>query len=305
MKFLCENEKYEYLDKFTSIANSKLSPFKEVINKEDLSKWSLELDEQNISFNDLFQFQVNVNKSNTFHFFFKKEALDKEALIKEVSSLKKLKVTDIDSAFNKVKNLTSVTSKFAPVLVIIIQKNDFSIDENACKDLFNDVLSFFIEPSSLQSEEEEDENKKFKWENPFPLLAKYKVSFGFNILAAFLATFTLGVAVYYSYLGKYVCIFFYILFLVGASLSLIIYKDTFKRNKFLCMRTIITLVTSAIGYGIGIGGYILFQNLVKEKANPAPKLIMVIGISLVIIVLIIILGYLWKKLLSRKKSKSK
>lgn len=306
MKFINGDINLEYLEQFNIINDTIPSPFKEMMKKEDLTKWSLELNKTTISFADLFQFQVNVKSSNTVIFFFKKEGLDKENLIKDVYELKSIKVKDIEAAKNKIKSLKEVVAKYDPLFVVIVNKHEYGLNEEATKELFNELPTVYLNPNKLVLEEPKDKgDKKFKWENPFKIIAKNKGYLFFGFLASLLLSFALGAGLYNAYLGNYIAALFFFLSLSGAVLIFIVYKDLLIKNRFLSMSTITYSVIILIGYLGGFGLYLLMKKLSVDKPNPAPKTLFVVAIPLVIIVVSIICAYIYVKYIRPKVLKKK
>ena len=130
-----------------------------------------------------------------------------------------------------------------------------------------------------------------------------KWNFVFALIASTLIGFTLGVGLYNAYLGKYICIFFFVSTLVGMALNAFVYRDTIVDHKVKSQHMIVNLITSVIGLGISIGGYFLFVYITKEKANPAPHILLIIAVQLMCLAASIGISFLLAKFNKKKKKK--
>ena len=134
------------------------------------------------------------------------------------------------------------------------------------------------------------------------IIKKDYFNFIFALVAAFLIGFTIGVGLYNAYLGKNICIFFFVAALVGMMLNAFVYRDTFVAEKVLSKHVLLDAITSVIGIGSSIGGYYLFKGVTKEIANPAPHIMMIIGIQIACLLLSVGVAYILK-IFNRKKKK--
>lgn len=132
------------------------------------------------------------------------------------------------------------------------------------------------------------------------IIKKDKFNFLFTLVAAILIGITIGIGVYKAYQGKYICIFFFIAALVGMALNSFVYRDVLVKHKFLSHHILLNALTSIVALAISIGIYYLFVYLTKEKANPAPKLILLMFIQLMSICASVGCSFLLKKF-NRKK----
>ena len=300
MKFINKNgSELEFLERFDQI-NSSASPIKELFGKNELTDWSIKLGEEEIAFENVFTLKVNVKKVGSVLCLFKKDGFNKEEVVNEVVNLKEIKVKDSETAKSKVKSLLEIVEKYELLLTLYKPNGDYQLGEEVYQQLGSSLCLYVVPSSSI---EEQNENKKFKLENPFKVLAKDKYHFVFGIVAAFLIGFTVSIAIFDMYLGKIIYIFFLICTLAGMTLNGFIYHDSIKKNKLLGTHFILTVGASLVGYALSIGGYILFKNLAKEKPITDPKLLLILGVSLALIGLSACVAFLVKFIKNKKRAK--
>ena len=300
MKFINKNgNELEFLKRFNQI-NSSISPIKELFGKNELTDWSIKLDEEEIGFDNIFTLKVNVKKVGSVLCLFKKDNFNKEEVVNEVINLKEIKVKDLETSKSKVKSLLEIVEKREPLLTLYRPSGDYQLDEETYQQLGYSICLYVIPSNSV---EEQDDSKKIKLDNPFKVLAKDKYHFVFGIVAAFLIGFTISIAIFDMYLGKLIYIFFLICTLAGMTLNGFIYHDSIKRNKLLSTHFILTVAASLVGYALSIGGYILFKSLAKEKPTTDPKLLLILGAGIALIAISACVAFLVKFIKDKKRAK--
>lgn len=291
-------------------------PFIEIIQQKDLSKCKLD----DLSFERIFQLKVNVKKAGSVIFLFDKEELNKEELIQGISPLGELPSVTTEDLINKVKSLYELASKFNPKLSIYYPYGEITLMADCFVEQTNNVPTLYVnnfeedmldsknkkykkeDTNESRDEKEPKEKKKFKFSNPFKILANDKYHYVFALVAAFLVGFTLDIAIFDMYLGKLIYIFFLICCLIGMVLNCFIYKDTFVSNGFKSMEFIVDVTVSLIGLGLSVGGYFIFLSLAKEIPNPKPSVLLIIGPTLGALILSIAVAFLIKLLINKKRA---
>lgn len=133
-------------------------------------------------------------------------------------------------------------------------------------------------------------------------IIKYdKINFLFTLIAAVLIGFTVGVGLYKAYYGQYICIFFFVVAIAGMVLNAFVYRDALIDNRIKSLHFLLNVITSIIGVGMAIGFYFIFVYFTKEKANPAPSIILFIAIQLICLVVSFGGALLLKKFRRKKK----
>ena len=301
MKFISnQGLELDYTETF-NIVNRSLSPFKEILNKKDTSGFSIEL-EETISFENIFQLQVNVKQAGSFAFLFKKEGFNKEEAINEILPLKDMPSKSNEDIINKTKALFEVANKHFPLMVIYKPNGKYFLEADALKEISGDLLCFFAEHVDNEVEEA-NKDGKFKFENPFKLIAKEKMHFIFGIIAPFLITFTLSLAIYDIYAAKMIYIFFFICAAAGMFLNAFIYFDTIKAHRLKEMYTVLTIIFTLIGLGLGVGGYLVFKMLNKEPPKVLPSIMIIVLASLAAVVISAFCSLIIKAIKGKKKAR--
>ncbi len=301
-----------------SLVSKETSPFKEIIQRKDFSKFVFS-DVEEIPLSDTTQIQVNIIDVGVMIYLFKTNEFQKEKFIEDVSKLKELQLNSFYDVLNKVKTLFQVTETFNPLFAIYNPAGKWKILEECFKTITTNIKIFYIsesessavvsksEPtyvaSSYNTEKpsEPKEKAKFKFTNPMPIITKDKFHFLFALIATLLIGFTAAIGIYDAYAGKLICIFFFICSAAGAFLNFMIYKDTYKSNSFKSMYSLLTIGSSLVGIAIGSGFYFLFKMITTEKAAVEPKFILILFIMVIVSVISGVIGYLFNFLKKRKK----
>ena len=285
MKFVkTDGLEIEYSSEFNVV--EKISPFIEIITKKPLTDFSIVTNEEkSISFENIFQLQVNVNNAGSVSFLFEKGTLNKEEIVEKISALRELPSKTESDIENKIKSLFEIVLPYSPLASIFNQNGKFKLSPSTVEVLSAEVLSFYVNPSSGSADSKRSPNafggitkEKQGFENPFKVIAKDKFHFLFALVSTFLIGFTVSIGVYDCYLGKMILIFFFICSLSGIVLNAFIYYDTFKSHYFNEMYTILTIVANIVGIALSFGGYALFLHLTPDKLLKNPNIIMIVAI---------------------------
>ena len=302
MKFINKNgTELEFLEQY-NVVSSSLSPIKEILGKNELTDWSIKLEEEELPFDSIFTLRVNVKKVGSISFLFKKEGFNKEEVVTKIIDLKEIKVKDHETAVSKVKSLFEITSQNSPLFVICKGNGDYQLSEEEFKEICS-TLCFFVNKVEEESEDQSNSSSKFKLENPFKVLAKDKYHFIFGLVAAFLIGFTVSIAIFDIYLGKMIYIFFFICALAGMTLNGFIYNDSFKHGKIKSTYFILTVASSLVGYLLSFGGYYLFLSLSKDKPTTEPRKLLIIAVGLALILLSSCVAFIIFKIKQNKRAK--
>ncbi len=344
MRFVDDNNNNARFKESFNVIKEKDSPIRNLGNADKPTTFSY-YPETVVNSDELFQLKVNTKSVGTFLFAFYYKRLDREKLIDRVFTLKKLNVTDKETALRKVDRLKDIVQEFNPVFVVYSNPDIYALTIDEAKEIFNGINFFYVEkedsveetvlseetPIEKSSEvteetpkdevnetpeketveatiEEKKQSEQSTWnkiKNIFKesgrIIKQDKFNFIFALVASFLIGFTLGVGIYNAYLGKYICIFFFVSTLVGMALNSFVYRDTLVDYKFKSLHIILDIITSLIGIGIAIGGYFLFIYITKEKANPSPSMLFILAIQFACLCASIGFAFILKKFNKKKK----
>lgn len=300
MKFINKNgTELEFKEGF-NVVESSLSPFKEIVKKQESTGFAVKFEENEVKFDDIFTLQFNVKKVGSVSCLFKKDDLNKEEIINEITNLKEIKVKDIDTAKSKIKSLLEIIKKYNSLFVVYKPNGDFLLNEDQFKEA-TDLVTFYME--QVNEDAEIDDSKKVKLENPIKVIKKDKYHFLFAIIASFLIGFTISIAIFDIYLGKLIYIFFFICSIAGMTLNGFIYNDSMKKNKFLSTHFIITSCSTLLGLALSVGGYLIFKNVSKDKPAQNPSIFLMIIIAILLILLSAGIAFVIRKLKQKKRAK--
>ena len=317
MIFIAKNGyKVSFLDGLSFVMKD-ISPIKEILERKDFSQFTF-IDEAEIPLTNTIPIQVNISDVGQCIYFFKNDEFDKDSFVENVSKLKEIPVASFYDVLTKVRTLDEVTFAFQPLFVIYNPIGKFRIFEDCYKTLKLRNKTIYVsliennavivkgetpeckpvkknekaenveivkeKDEPVKSKEKGDDNffKKIKSKlfNPIPVIKKDKFHFLFALIATFLIGFTLSIGIFNAYAGKLICIFFFICSLAGAFLNFMIYKDAFKTYELKDPFVITTIIASAIGIGLNIGGYYIFKVTSNEVLAVTPHILMILGIIL-------------------------
>lgn len=324
MKFF-NNSGYElsFIEGYLAVKKD-VSPIKEILERKDISQFTF-IDIEEIPLSETLPIAVNIIDVGQAIYYFKKNDFNKDLFIEEVSKLKEMKIETFYDVLNKVKALDEVTSSFNPLFVVYNPNGKFKIFEDCFKTLTLNNKTIYVsetdstasivgeikdstskaksykEPKDKAMPYKKEGAKGFKFSYLVPIIKEEKYHFLFAIIATFLSSFTLSIAIYDSYAGKLICIFFYICSLAGAFLNFMIYKDNFKSFEIKTPQTILTAISSALGIGLGVVGYIIFKSLVKEVPAVQPMFILVLAMMILMYLISTSISVLFTYIRKRKK----
>ncbi|MCR5184928.1 MAG: hypothetical protein K6C32_02480 [Bacilli bacterium] len=132
--------KLVYEQKINEIEHD-LSPFKQIVKKEDFSSYSLIVDDETkpILLKELFHLKVNVKNVATFNILFRAETFNKQEAVEKISPLKEMDSTSYSNAIQKVKSLLSIINALNPLFYIVNMENDSILDRNDILLITNDT----------------------------------------------------------------------------------------------------------------------------------------------------------------------
>lgn len=296
--------------------------FDDILNRSNLDSITF-IKEEKYSLNDLFQLRVNVSDVGLFHFFYEINGFDKEEIIKEISILKEIEVTDLESAINKVNKLLDIAKKYDPKFLIFKEQgNKYSILDQLEKIIGNDLLTFVDLEKDLPPQEEIQEapvNKIVEDANPNKEKtekkkepkqnAQFKKDFKenkFHFLLLLVSTLLLMTSISLGILNIYaknlLSIFLFISAAIGLVMNGLSYYDFFRVFKIKNKLFALSLVSNLIGLGLGVGGFAILFNI-TPTIETAPKLGLLILYGLVASILSIALVILLTYFLPKKPSK--
>lgn len=323
------NNIVRFNESFTVI-EEKDSPIRQLGKAEEPIVFSIQ-QEKEINTDEIFQLKVHTKGVGTILFAFNLKKLNRERLIDQLFLLKKKKVTDKETARIKISKMVDIVLEHRPLFAVYSKPEEFGFNQEEAKTIFEGIVLFYLtdlpdEPVSkkektqetIETEPEKPAEKATKEEKTITetgfvgylkrsgrIIAKDKFNFIFALVAAFLVGFTLGVGIYNAYLGKIICIFFFVSTLVGMALNSFVYRDVLVEHKFKSLHVLLDLITSFIGIVLSIGGYFIFISITKEKATPAPHILLIIAVQLLSMCASIGFSFILKKFDKKKKKKQK
>lgn len=127
--FDAKDKKTTYLNPVNRVER-KNSPFKEIINHEDYSKFAVSFgDNEKISLDNSFQLQINVTDIGIFSLLFDAQYFTKDVIIPEISKLKAVTATNSREAINKVNELFTIVKPYNPLMIIYDPIGPYAINE--------------------------------------------------------------------------------------------------------------------------------------------------------------------------------
>lgn len=156
MKFFDnKNQHSSYLGLFNEVDRTAF-PFSDIFQQKDLSQIKL-IDSEEISFDNLFQIKVNVKKTGSFFFLFKKETFVKDNFVSEVSMLGEVDSNTIADVIYKVEKLYRIAFSYNALFSIYCPYDSLKLYSECFETLINGVPSFYIynyNPSLVQTRKE-------------------------------------------------------------------------------------------------------------------------------------------------------
>ena len=319
---LKENEKNTY-DQPVNYVIDKVSPFKEILRKEDYSSFNILLgeEEKQISLGDVFQLQVNVKNVGTFHFIFLKETFPRKEAIEKITPLKELNSKDEESAKEKLTKLFEIVKELNPLFYIYKEYESSLLNKDTLISLSSIEVPLFIaykevskpkpEKEPKQKAEKQTKNdKKFDikkiasetWE----IIKRNRFHFLLLIVSTILFQTSFPLAIMNVIAMNTLYIFLFICGAIGTAMNAYNYYDLYKDEKLISKMTLLSLIDNVLSIGVGIGVFAIFYNI---SARPEGDLgfgiytLIGIGISFGIIILSILISYLIRFILASKKAR--
>lgn len=292
---------------------SNVSPFKEILSKSNYSDLSLSFDdkkEQSINFDDLFQLRINIKEIGGFDLLFSEVNFDKEAIIKQVITLKEMQVDSLESAKEKVVALFNIFGSDLPSFICYSPKGEFQI---GLEDIPVDVFVFLVKPVENPEPVQQEKVHNIKHSDTFfgkvldffSPVAINPVHYLFILISSFLIGFSSSIGIYYCYAGNNVYYFLFVCSIVGTLLNFFVYSDYFKKHIILSKDTAVTAIDVLIGIILSIGSFFIFYVVQKEKPtslkSPLTILLIMTAVIILINALTCSLAFLLKK--GNKKQK--
>ena len=303
---------YLYKEDF-NVINKNVSPFKEMIKKEDISSYSISINnEEKISLKETFLFLINIKESGSLYVLFNKSDFNKEEIIKKITELKDIKINNKESSLDKHKKVFDILESYHPIIYLYIEKHEYCLHKDELRKIYKGNSPFFIiekeieveEPIIVTNKEEgKKEKKKFSFKNFILPIKKYKYHFLFLTVSSFLVGFAFSLGLFNSILNKGISVLFYICVLVGAFLQTFIYYDYFKEKKIKDKLFIYSLSFSVLGALFSMGAYSLYHSIDKTEGKENVSFILLLMLSLVVSLIFILISVLIGYLINNKKKK--
>ncbi len=319
IKFICLEKEPLAFESNINLIQKNVSPFKEILKKNDYTSYSFVKDEDEangFSFTNVFQLQVNVKGVGEFHILLNRENLDKDNLINGIASLKEIIVNDEESAKYKLSELFNLVKDYNPLFIISSLFKNSLINNESLLSLYQlDVPLFYVDEPKEAIEEkviEPTSIEKEKTHTGFKHIGQVIVKNKYHLLLLLVAslliesTIPLGILNVYSQNG--LAVFLFICAVIGMAMNGYTYWDYFKKRGFKDPLFLLSIISDLIGFGGGIGGFVIFYNISTKPENDIGlgKYILIGGLAcLGICLLTIVICYFLPKLINKLKKKEK
>ena len=281
ISFLLSEDQSLTFEKQTNEVLNNMSPFKEILEKDDYTDYSVVFDDKKedvIQFSDMFHLRVNVKNVGGFDFLFKQDNFEKDTIIEKIAVLKEMPVDNYEQAKEKANALFVLFKENGPLFMLYSPKGEFPL---SIDDLTLDAFRFYVkkeekpastkpakkEKAAVKSKESKGNAFKSIWEslcNFFSPLKENITHYAFILISVFLIGFSSSIGVYYCYAANNVFYFLFICSLVGGILNYFVYYDYFKDHSLLSNDSILTIIDILLSTGVAIGGFYIFYTLQKE-----------------------------------------
>ena len=263
-KLAINEQTFEYQSLINQIDKND-SPFKEIINRENLTSICLFNDEKEYVLDQLLELKVNIKQIGSLYVFLETNNLDKKELFSQIKELKMVEVNDLESAKGKLDSLLSILNNQPVLLSIFDFYSNSYLDESIFQDSFNASCPFFYfkkeqcVENDVEIKEVSDEKKKepLTFVNVLKesgrLLIRFKFHFLLLIVATLLFSVSIPLAVLNVFSNNLLYIFLIICAAIGIAMNAYCYFDHFKKNKFVSAMTFLSIITNVISIGISVG----------------------------------------------------
>lgn len=327
-----ENVPQFVIEPSTTVVSNKHPFLIDLRKTRDISTYRISIDENIIPTENIFIFNVKIIHIGKIVALFNKDTFNKDELFKKISPLKDVEINNKEVAISKVIKAIKLVEESNPVVFFYFAFDDFYFTNETIKEYIPNSKIIYTDNIKLPKKEKPKwlsnlqakcpnflkrfknwlvgifkKIKKPSWlknsniSAPFKLLKKNFVHFIFVIISGFLIYFALSIAIYNSYAGKGIYVFFYICCLAGIGLNIAIFQTILKRNKVKSLLFIESLIFCIIGLAIGIGGFALYYSSLKEVPLYIPSKGKIILISFLISLGIVIIASLIPLLIKKIK----
>lgn len=308
LRFLVEDQQVNEYENLIEEVESKASPFKEILGKEDFSYFSVAINDHLVSLESSFRLQVNVKNIGIFHFIFDKDGFNKDEIVNQVFELRKIEVNNQTSAEEKVNALFNIVERQS-LLFLVYEESSFSfLDINFLRHSVIRGIQIFVVKNTNekkvyelnigeQKQQKEVAAKKQKKERVhsekhlLKQISDKKFHFLLLIVSTTLFEVSIPLAIVNIYTSNAIYIFLFICAMVGIGMDGYSYYDLFKKYSPASFLGLFSYLSNLIGIGAGVGLFALFYNLsnLEEGVPPLTNMIL-IGLLVCIIVCGAIIG---------------
>ena len=295
---------------FTQTINEvdeNLSPIKEIVKKNDFSKYFVVLgenDNEQISLENVFQLQVNIKGVGVFHFLFNNEGFNKDEVVNQVSALKEMNVDNAESAKYKVGALVNILKHYDPLFAVFKESDDtyyYSYElDMVINHLFpvfvikneeqQRIEEIFVGGNELEGQASEPEKKKKTTKLTKDKIIRDVLKNKFSLLLVLVSTILLEVSIPLAVLSIYsnnaLYIFLFICGTIGIVMNAYCYVDYFRNRNIKNPLFLFSVLSNLIGLGIGLGVFAIFYNI-SSKPEGIPGIGSFIAIGVLVSLIII------------------
>ena len=311
IKIIDPKEEIVVYDNSFNEVSDKVSPFKEILKKGDVSSYYFvdgEDDSNKISLGEAFHLQVNAKGVGEFHFFFKGEDFKKDEVINQVATLKEIMIRDSISARHKITTLVNIVKDYNPLFVVYREYEDTYLYLYEINSLISQSMPCFAIPQEQEvadiqefsiGEVEEEEisttstfkkpktKKKFKYSKKQFIndISRNKFHLLLVLISTLLVEISMPLAILNIYSSNYLYIFLFVCGAIGIAMNIYSYLDYFKRKDLTNPVFYYSLTANAIGTGVGIGVFAIFYNIsTKAEGTPGLGSLILIGFLITFII---------------------
>ena len=269
IRFIDENNLEQVFVGNVNIINKNISPFKEIIKNGDYFSYSAifnDLEEYKFSFEEAFNFLVNVQEVGSFYFLFNNKFFNKGDVFKKVSALKEIENSKekVDLLFSSLRDCNILFAIYIPKGNNYLVATDLEKYSENIFYLEKKIEEIKEEEPKLEVKPKEKSNRKSFFSTLIDPFIEDKFKFLFISVASLIISVAAVMAIYYCYTGKAVYYVFFAFSLVGAAFNFIIFKDYQKQKRMRWNDMTLCGISSIIGYLLGVAFYFIFLSVAKE-----------------------------------------